>query len=148
MLTNSPEPRPEATGPSQVRVLDSDRRRIFRWGFIAFWGGIVLAALMGIVGDAVGEVVPRLGGMIENLAGLGGLVLLIGIGIMIYSRLVPKTQQSPPLFLPTANPVNPVNAVNALNAIGESPISTQTPPLASVTEHTTYKLDATKRSRS
>ena len=31
MLTNSPEPRPEATGPSQVRVLDIDRRRIFRW---------------------------------------------------------------------------------------------------------------------
>jgi hypothetical protein len=68
----------------------SQRRGMVKAGFITFWGGIVLAALFGIIGGAVENVNNSLGLFLGNLAGLGGLVVLIGIGMMVYSLFLPK----------------------------------------------------------
>jgi hypothetical protein len=78
-----------AAEPVNVRGREGDERhRYTRLGFILFWGGIMLAALLGIVGDAMTSLSWRLGHFIENLAGLGALVLLAGLGVMIYSRFL------------------------------------------------------------
>src|SRR5262245_50346730 len=65
--------------------VNDERQKYKRLGFILFWSGILLAALISIVGDAMGTLSWRLGHFIQHLSGLGGLVLVAGLGFMIYS---------------------------------------------------------------
>ena len=53
----------------------SQRRGAVKAGFIAFWGGILLAAMFGIVGSAIEEVDRSFGLLVQNFVGLGGLVV-------------------------------------------------------------------------
>jgi hypothetical protein len=116
------------------------RRRYMRIGFILFWSGIVLAALLGILGDATRSLSWRLGSFIENLAALGVPVILTGVGVMIYSRLFPTAGASQPA-LPRAFPYSAA-AINAPRQQATPVVETREPhPAASVTEHTTYALD-------
>lgn len=67
------------------------RRTTMRIGFATLWGGLMLAILLAIAGEAIEGLNPTLGTLINNLAPLGALVMLIGVGVMIYSRFLPKT---------------------------------------------------------
>lgn len=117
-----------------VQDMRSRRRKIRRWGFIVFWGGTIVAAFFGVVGGAVESISPPVGDAIASLSGLGGIIVLIGIGMMIYSAFLPKAPDSLPL--PHSS---------ALSS-SESPISISTPSspesVPSVTEHTTMKLES------
>lgn len=73
----------------------SQRRGMAKAGFIAFWGGILLAATFGILGSAFENVDAPVGELLSNLAGLGGLVILFGIGMMIYSLFLSKAPGYP-----------------------------------------------------
>lgn len=125
--------------PANVPMDRVDQRhRYMRLGFILFWGGIMLAALLGILGDAMQSLSWRLGHFIGNLAGLGGLVLLTGLGVMIYSRFFPPAgalESSLPRALPYS--------AGTINHPGQqtSYESREPRPGGSVTEHTTYTLD-------
>jgi hypothetical protein len=100
----------------------------------------MLAALLGILGDALQSISWRLGHFVGNLAGLGGLVILAGIGVMIYSRLFPPGKASEPLS-PRALP-RPAGTVNQPGFIPTPSYDNRDPRSApSVTEHTTYTLD-------
>ena len=98
----------------------------------------MLAALLGIVGDAMQSISWRLGHFIENLAGLGGLVLLAGIGTMIFSRFFAPVGTSEPARQRAIPP--PAGSVNHPGQPNPS-FEGREPPASSVTEHTTYTLD-------
>ncbi len=119
---------------SVVQELRSRRRKMFRWGFITFWGGIIVAALLGVIGGALESINPPVGEAIAALSGLGGIILLIGIGMMIYSAFLPKVSG------PTSSAQSPALSSSA------SPTGTPMPPspepVPSVTEHTTVKLES------
>jgi len=117
-----------------------ERQKYARLGFILFWGGILLAALLGILGDAVGTWSWRLGHFIERLWGLGGLVLLAGLGFMIYSRFFPSARQLEPVK-PNAISPAPGSLYQSGQQSGPSFESREPRPSHSVTEHTTYSLD-------
>ncbi|MFY9611814.1 MAG: hypothetical protein WAU45_24775 [Blastocatellia bacterium] len=76
----------------------SPRRKMMRIGFATLWGGLMLAILLVIAGGAVEGLNQTLGILINNLAPLGALVMMIGVGVMIYSRFLPK---APSLALPS-----------------------------------------------
>jgi hypothetical protein len=111
----------------------NQRHGMARAGFITFWGGIVLAALFGIVGDAVGNVDNSLGTLLVNLAGLGALVVLIGIGMMFYSLFLSKAPAYP---LPPQQPRLPNPGSQA-----QFPQEGYRQPISSVTEPTTKLFD-------
>jgi hypothetical protein len=102
----------------------SQRRGMAKFGFATFWGGILLASLFGIVGSALENVDHDLGIFLQNLSGLGGLVVLVGIGLMIYSlflskapaysqppRQVPLPRSQPQVSLPPESYRHPVSSV-------------------------------------
>lgn len=116
-----------------------ERSKYVRLGFILFWGGIMLAALMGILGDALTNLSWRLGKFIENLAALGAFVVLGGIGVMIYSRFfspVSEAELSNAAAIP--RPIGP--AGRPARQVSGYPTAASAAP-GSVTEHTTYSLD-------
>jgi hypothetical protein len=125
-------------GQAAGREHQDERRKYMRFGFILLWSGIMLGALFGILGDAMTSLSWRLGHFIENLSGLGGLVLLAGLGFMIYSRLfAPGKSVEPPQ--PRAIPPAP----NSIYHSGRQPDPAfeNHQPAPSVTEHTTHTLD-------
>jgi hypothetical protein len=107
----------------------SQRRGAAKAGFIAFWGGILLAAMFGIVGSAFEEVNRPFGLLVQNFVGLGGLVVLFGIGLMLYSLFLPKakaqSQPPPQTRFPNSQPH------------AELPPESYRQPVSSVTESTT-----------
>jgi hypothetical protein len=115
----------------------SQRRGVVKAGFITFWGGIVLAALFGILGGAVENVNNSLGAFLGGLAGLGGLVVLVGIGMMIYSLFIAKAPAyaQPPgqMRLPNSQPQ------------AQLPPESYRQPVSSVTDSTTKLFDETDR---
>jgi hypothetical protein len=124
-------------GQAAGRDLD-ERGKYTRRGFILFWSGIMVGALFGILGDAMTSISWRLGHFIENLAGLGGLVILAGLGFMIYSRFFPpatRVGSSQPRAIPPAP--------NSMYNSGRQPDPSfeSRPRAPSVTEHTTHTLD-------
>ncbi|HKP85602.1 MAG TPA: hypothetical protein VJZ26_05880 [Blastocatellia bacterium] len=121
-----------ADGEPKTRK-ESQRRQAMKWGFITFWGGIMLAALFAIMGDAFIPLSHRLGIFIGNLAPLGGLVVTLGIGIMIYSLFLPKAQTG------QAEPAKPKPAKSKLRTQPPAQISSEPyrQPVVSVTESTT-----------
>lgn len=111
----------------------NQRRGMARAGFIAFWGGIVLAALFGILGGAVENVDSSLGAFLASLAGLGGLVVLIGVGMMIYSLFLSK---APGYSRPPRQTRSPNSQPQA-----QLPPESYRQPVSSVTEPTTKLFD-------
>ena len=110
-----------------------DRQKAFRLGLITSFGGILLAALLGVTGGALENLDSNLGAFVATLAGLGGLVLLAGIFIMIYSRFLPKPS---PRFQPYQQQVLPPPQHNV-----EMQSDFDRRPASSVTENTTELLD-------
>ena len=115
-----------------------ERGKYTRRGFILFWSGIMVGALFGILGDAMTSISWRLGHFIENLAGLGGLVILAGLGFMIYSRFFPPSSGVEPAR-PRAIPPAPSSMYNSGRQ--PEPAFESRPRAPSVTEHTTHTLD-------
>ncbi len=116
----------------------SERRKMMRWGFGVFWLGILLAALLGILGGAISTLASQAGEFIASLAGLGGLIVLVGIGMMIYSRFLPNApglKTPAPLPQPRQTELPP-----AQRGVDMRPESLS-PPVLSVTENTTELLD-------
>jgi zinc-ribbon domain len=111
----------------------SQRRGMAKFGFATFWGGILLAALFGIVGSAIEEVDHSAGLMIQNFAGLGGLVVLVGIGLMLYSLFLSK---APANFQPPRQMGLPKSQPQA-----SLPPESYRQPISSVTESTTKLFD-------
>lgn len=69
----------------------SPRRKVMRVGFATLWGGLMLAILLAIAGEALGGLNQLLGNLFFDLVPLGALVMMLGVGVMIYSRFLPKT---------------------------------------------------------
>lgn len=78
----------------------NDRSKTTRLGFLSLWGGIMLAALIGIIGGALSNLDNEVGGFVASLAGIGGLIFMIGMGLLIYSRFLPKPEKT---FQPQQN---------------------------------------------
>jgi hypothetical protein len=111
---------------------ESQRRQAMKLGFVTFWGGILLAALLAIMGDVFIPISQRLGGFIGNLAPVGGLVTMVGIGIMIYSFFLPK---APSTKSPKAK------AKQQSQTPAQLPPEPYRQPVSSVTESTTRLFD-------
>jgi hypothetical protein len=130
---------PGSTASEGPQPWHSYRRGALKAGFMAFWGGILLAAFFGIVGTALQEVDRSVGALVQNLAGLGGLVVLLGIGLMIYSLFLPKASAySKTLQTRLPNPEPPV----------QLPPERYRQPVSSVTDSTTRLFDETDQSAS
>jgi hypothetical protein len=69
----------------------SPRRKAMRVGFATLWGGLMLALLLVISGEAVWNLNRTLGTLLNELSPLGALVMMLGVGVMIYSRFLPGT---------------------------------------------------------
>lgn len=125
MLNKKPEQREKA-------LYFTERGRMQRWGFITFWGGIVLAALVAIIGEAIRNLNDPFGNFIQEIAGIGGLICVVGLGMMLYSLFLPKapTPAQPPsvTVLPQANSTMPVSLEQRPDAV------------SSITEYTTELL--------
>jgi len=135
MLTGQrPAAEPSIALVEIVERFQSHRQKMLRWGFITLWIGITVAAFLGIVGGSLTSINWDLGQLIASLAGLGGLILLVGIGLMIYSRFLPRVPAYRPSPQPTALP-------QAESRMGLPP-KRYTEPVPSVTEQTTVKLEA------
>ncbi|MCS6804974.1 MAG: zinc ribbon domain-containing protein [Acidobacteriota bacterium] len=111
----------------------TERGRMRRWGFITFWGGIVLAALISIVGGAIENLNRPMGNFLQDVAPIGGLLCVVGLGMMIYSLFLPKEPQQ----------CRPTLAVALPRSASTMPVSLEQRPEAapSVTEHTTELLE-------
>ena len=146
----TPTPQVQLSGPPTVgraaypqgqdtgRDSQDERHKYMRFGFILFWSGVMLGAFLGILGDAMRSLSWRLGTFIEHLAGLGGLVLLAGLGFMIYSRFfAPSKSVEPPQ--PRAIPPAPSSIYHSGRQ--PDPAFESRQPAPSVTEHTTHTLD-------
>ena len=70
------------------------RQRMLRLGLLTFLAGALLAPLLATLGRAILPLGPVLGVLLERLAPLGGLATTFGIGMMVYSRFLPKTSHS------------------------------------------------------
>jgi hypothetical protein len=115
------------------RLFDlSDRSKTTRLGFLSLWGGIVLAAFIGILGGALSNLDGDLGGFVASLAGIGGLVFMIGLGLLIYSRFLPKAEKT---FQPQQNWLPPQQQYIDMQQDFERR------PARSVTENTTELFD-------
>lgn len=89
-LTISGEIQPDQLIDGGAEPARSARSKTVRAGFATLWGGLILAILLAIISEAVEGLNHTLGVLFGNLAPLGALVMLIGVGIMIYSRFLPK----------------------------------------------------------
>lgn len=117
------------------QMFKSDRQKVKRIGFITLLCGFFLAATLAILGGAFGNLDSQLGNFIGSLAGMGGVVLMTGIGIIIYSLFLPKLSALPKTHQQTSLPPaqQPVNLRPDYNRV----------PVSSVTENTTELLEET-----
>jgi hypothetical protein len=113
----------------------SRRDGMAKAGFIALWGGILVAALFAIVGSALEDVDRSVATFVQNLAGLGGLVIVLGVGMLLYSLFISKAAAMPPPPLQTRFPNTQPQA--------ELPPEPYRQPVSSVTESTTRLFDET-----
>lgn len=74
-----------------AQLANTPRRKTMRVGFATLWGGLMLAILLAIAGEAVWDLNRILGTVLTDLAPLGVLVMMLGVGVVIYSRFLPKT---------------------------------------------------------
>jgi len=114
-------------------LTESPRKKIRRLGVIGILGGMLLGMLLSILGGAFSNLDNNLGSFVGSLSNLGALVTTIGIGLLIYSRFLPKAQS-------TSNS-------QQYNAVASTDPQLQMPPaqfgqkVSSVTENTTELLE-------
>ena len=137
-LTSQPQGARTGNAPAESEQSAlSDRQKVKRWGIITALGGFLLAAILGILGGAFSNLDSELGSFVASLAGIGGVVLVTGIGIIIYSLFLPKPstllQPHQQTALPSAQ--QPVNLQPDYQKV----------PVSSVTENTTELLDQPAR---
>jgi hypothetical protein len=124
---------PDANLVQMLEKFRSRRETMARRGFITMWVGIVVAALFGVTSGILANLEPSLAGLVGSQAGIGGVVLLVGIGLLIYSRFLPEVPAVGPLPQPTALPqAEPFMALPP----DRRPVSA-----SSVIEHTTELLE-------
>jgi len=140
MLVANPSQTDESAQPQKKVNAGLPRAKAFRWGFGIMWIGLLLILIMGIGGDALRGLSPRLGKFVEDLAGLGVIPLLGGVGLMIYSRFLDNIVSALP------NPKGPASLPAEKHAITVNPIR-RGEPAPSVTEGTTYHLDLPEKGR-
>jgi hypothetical protein len=70
----------------------SDRKKTARLGVLTSLGGILLAALISIIGSALVNFDNDLGAFFMSLSGIGGLIFMVGAGLFIYSLFLPKAR--------------------------------------------------------
>ncbi|HSE98056.1 MAG TPA: hypothetical protein VLD57_07265 [Blastocatellia bacterium] len=129
---------PPSTSAPKGSLFDlNDRSKTTRLGFLTLWGGIVLAALIGIIGGALSNIAGDVGGFVASLAGIGGLVFMIGIGLLIYSRFLPKPEKT---IQPQQNWLPPQQPYIDMQQDFEQR------PAGSVTENTTELFDKSRNS--
>lgn len=115
-----------------VERFQSLRQKLLRRGFIVVWIGILTAIFFSVVGDALRGFDSHVGHFIEELAGLGGMAILTGVGLMIYSRFLPKA--------PTAGQSTQPARLGQTSPQMNLPPQRHPESPASVTEHTTEIL--------
>jgi len=120
--------------PTQLPT-ESPRRKMVKMGFITFGGGILLAALLAIFSEVVSQMSHGFSNVLQNLTPIGGLVVLLGFGMMIYSLFLPKAQVARPFVMPEALPQPPPRV--------QLPQENYRQPISSVTESTTRLFDET-----
>lgn len=134
ILTGQPvKPSPIHTLLSLQTPSVSPRKKARRAGFIAMGGGLLLAAFLGILGGAFLNLDNDLGEFVASLAGLGGLVFTVGIGIMIYSFFLSK--------VPTVAHDTQPNLIPPAQPYAQMPPADFGHRVSSVTENTTNLLD-------
>lgn len=121
-----------------VEPARNERRKMLGQGFAVLWSGAVLAVLLGIIGGSIYNFNPELGNFIQEMAGLGGLVMMIGVGVMIYSRFLPHTGEG--RKQPKAKPLPQAKSLPQTPLpLGSEPERRM--PVSSITENTTNLLD-------
>ena len=122
----------EQSGPLK-EITNYSKLPMFRWGFLGLWIGLLLTIALGVGGDLLARVSKPVGGLLNEMTGLAVVVLLAGVGLMIYSCLYPARAAS------TADRSVALNSVPT-NALDEPPIAVSSPQ-QSIAEHTTFRLD-------
>jgi len=69
-----------------------DRKKTRRLGVLTSLGGILLAAMISIIGGALANLDNDLGAFFMSLSGIGGLIFMVGAGLIIYSFFLPKAR--------------------------------------------------------
>ena len=123
--------------------MEDRRSKFMRWGFVLLFGALVFIILMGVGGDEVQKLSAPLGHLMNSLAGLGTAVLLAGVGLIIYSGLLPSLQAR------QRGRQRAISAPAATISYPDGPLNTASMerepfPAPSVAEHTTYTLDPPK----
>ena len=75
----------------EIESSKNQEPKLNRRGFIIIWAGIFLAACLLTVGGILAVLDKPVSDLVASSAGYGGLIALIGVGMMIYSRLFPAT---------------------------------------------------------
>jgi len=125
-----------------------DRRSaLMRRGFVVLFAALVFIIVMGVGGDEVARVNKPLGQLMNAFAGLGAAALLAGVGLIVYSGLLPALKRRRPAGPRAISP--PPAAVDysgtPVNTASMDPrADPQAESAPSVTEHTTYTLGAQK----
>jgi hypothetical protein len=132
LLTGQPR-ESSNTGTTGSGEKPRKRRKVLGLGFILTWAGLVLGCLLAALGDSVSSVNKPVGDLIANLGAIGAIIMMAGIGVMIYSRFLPKT----PVL---ADRPKPKALSGPAQAIDLPPKRIQD-GLISVAEHTTFKLE-------
>lgn len=112
----------------------SDRQKTARFGILTALGGILLASLISTFGVALHSLDRSAGEFFITLSGIGGLIFMVGLGLFIYSRFLPRHRPAPQPqqqnWLPPEQP-----------SIDMRP-GFERRPVRSVTENTTELLDS------
>ncbi len=107
------------------------RQKLMRQGGLLAWGGFVLMWMIIILGVAMQSFDDDTGNFLFIFSAIAGPIILTGLALMIYSRLLPKesgdlrpvkpiqtdTQKMPPLLLQEEGPSITENTTDLLNEI-------------------------------
>jgi len=137
--------------PTAAQKLEQ-RQQAMRRAFLILGSGPVLGLTMLIVAEILGQLVgpvrhpygfltdPPIVNVIQNLGLFGPLLMLIGVMMMVYVRIVYGRKKDLEQAAPPPQPLSDVGT----RPVIQSPPPVVTPPLTppSVTENTTFRLEA------